>query len=309
MRIVLFCATQRGLRVLDKLRSLVPDAQLIVFSFRETEHEPPYFDSIRERAEAHGAVFYETRQAGASKWDSLWESTPIDLMLCVSWRYLIPSDVYQRARLGCFVFHDSPLPAYRGFAPTVWSIINGERETGATLFEIAEGVDSGAIVAQSSVPIGDNDTIAEVMERVTETYLALLEAQLPALLSGSAPRQGQNERQATYTCKRLPEDNRISWEHSSRVIHNLIRAVTTPYPGAWTTLDGRRLTIWSASKLDGFPPYVGRIPGRVVEIRRGEGVVVLTGDGAVLVRQVQRENETAVPAWEVLNSLSQTLGR
>jgi methionyl-tRNA formyltransferase len=309
MRIALMCATRRGLRVLEKLIALKPDAELVVFSFRETEHEPPYLDDIRSLALAHGAEFHETRQVGAAKWDAFWNATPVDLILCVSWRYLIPKEIYRRARLGCYVFHDSPLPCYRGFAPTVWAILNGERETGVTLFEIAEGVDSGPIIAQERIPIGDHDTIAEVIERVTQSYLRLLEDHLPNLLAGRAPRTPQDERQATYTCKRLPEDNQIAWSASTAEIYNLIRAVTAPYPGAFTTLQGVRLTIWSAQRIDGFPRYAGRIPGRIVEVREGEGVVVLTGDGALLIRRVQLGQDPPADAWTILNSLSMTLGR
>ncbi len=187
MRIALLCATRRGYRVLERLIRLRPDAELIVFSFREEAHEPPFLDDIQRLAEARGATFYEARQVGASKWTDFWTSTSIDLLLTVSWRYIIPREVYERARLGTFVLHDSLLPAYRGFAPTVWAIINGEDHTGVTLFEIAEGVDTGRIIAQQRVPIGADDTIADVMEHVTQTYLEVLAANLPRLLD--APQQ------------------------------------------------------------------------------------------------------------------------
>ena len=228
-------------------------------------------------------------------------------MLVVSWRYMIPPRVYRRPRLGTFVLHDSLLPTYRGFSPTVWSIINGEDHTGVTLFEIAEEVDSGDLVDQQRVPVGLDDTIAVVIERVTQTYLDLLERNLTRLIDGSAPRHPQDHSQATYTCKRNLEDNRINWSASSSKIHNLIRAVSWPYPGAYTTLAKRMLRVWSAQRLADFRSYVGRIPGRIVEIRGGEGSVVLTGDGALLLTQVQLEGGEVVRANEVLTGLGQSL--
>src|SRR6266446_1145495 len=130
MRIVLLCATHRGLLLLQKLRQLAPEAQLTVFSFREAACEPPFFEAIRQQTLDFGGTFFEARRVGGEKWKSFWEATPVDLMLMASWRYLVPADVFTRPRLGTFVFHDSLLPAYRGFSPTSWAIINGEDHTG-----------------------------------------------------------------------------------------------------------------------------------------------------------------------------------
>jgi methionyl-tRNA formyltransferase len=309
MRIVLLCATRRGYRFLERLTKLSPDAEIIVFTFREELWEPPFLDDIRELTLAHGGRFFEARQVGASAWESFWKTTPVDVMFAVSWRYMIPAEVFRRPRRGTFVFHDAMLPRYRGFAPTVWAIINGEHHTGVTLFEIAEDFDSGDIVDQQAVSIGPDDTIAVVMERVTEGYLNVLTRNLQLLLNGNAPRRPQDHSLATYTCRRLPDDNGIDWTASSETIYNLIRAVSSPYPGAYTYLEGRRIRVWSARRLPSAHAYVGRIPGRVVEVRRGEGAVVLTGDGALLLRQVQQEGDEIVRADDVLNSQSQTLGR
>ncbi|HLV36110.1 MAG TPA: methionyl-tRNA formyltransferase [Spirillospora sp.] len=309
MRIALFCATRRGYRFLQKLAELLPDCDLLVFSFQEDPWEPRFLDDIRQLALACGGQFYESRQVGAQKWDELWASTPVDLMFAVSWRYIIPARVFRRARSGAYVFHDSLLPAYRGFAPTVWAIINGEDHTGATLLEMAEDYDTGAIIGQQRVPIGPDDTIANLLERVTDTYLDLLEQHLPGLLAGTAPRVIQDESRATYTAKLLPDDFLIDWNWPTERIYNLIRATTAPYAGAYTTLDGQTLRIWSARRLDNPRRYVGRIPGRVVEIYPDTGSVVLTGDGALLITQVQPEGGDCVPAHQILNRISYTLGK
>ncbi len=309
MRIAVFCATRRGYRFLEKLAQLMPEAELLVFSFREEPWEPPFVDDIRQLATAVGAQFYESRQAGAARWQTLWAANSIDLMFSVNWRYIIPAAVYERARLGAYVFHDSLLPEYRGFSPTVWAIINGEDHTGVTLFEMVEDFDAGQIIGQQRVPILPDDTIKKVIEQVTEAYLCLLEQHLPALLAGTATRTPQDESSVTYTCKLLPEDFAIDWCATTESIYNLIRAVTSPYPGAHTILKGQTLRIWQARRLAQPKVYVGRIPGRVVEIRPGEGVIVLTGDGALLLTQVQPEDGEALPADQVLNRISYTLGR
>ena len=298
--IAVLCATRRGIRFVDRLAQLAPDAHLTVFSFREEPHEPPFFDELRTLVETHGQ-FFEARKVGSEKWNAFWHATPPDLMFMVSWRYLVPPAVYERARLGAYVFHDSLLPEYRGFSPTVWAILNGEDHTGVTLFEIAEGVDNGPIIAQRRIPIGPDDSIAEVLPRVTDAYLELLTEQLPALLAGTAPRKAQDHSQATYTCRRLPEDNQIDWSRPAAEIHDLIRAVTAPYPGAYTTLGGKPLRVWSAWRMPNYSRFVGVVPGRVVEVLPGVGSVVLTGAGTLLLKDVQLADGPRQNAADVLN--------
>ncbi len=166
MHIALLCATQRGRAFLEhlfqQLSHCAPQAQLTVFSFVEDPWEPRYLDDIRALAQGCGARFVETRRVEKASADL----PSVDLLLAVSWRYLIPANVFQAPRLGAYVFHDSLLPQYRGFAPTVWAILNGESQTGVTLCRMAEHVDAGDIVAQQAVPIGAEETIADVMARV-----------------------------------------------------------------------------------------------------------------------------------------------
>ena len=305
MHIVLLGAARRGYRFLETLATLVPDCHLTVLSFREEPSEPPFLDDIRALANARGAQFREAKTIHARKPGGVWEQ-PFDLLFAVGWRYMVPSAVYRRARLGAYVFHDSLLPKYRGFSPTVWAMINGEDHTGVTLFEMAESVDSGLIVGQERVPIGLDDDIAAVQERVTQAYLSLLAQSLPGLRAGALSGLPQDESQATYTCKRLPEDNKIDWRLGTREVYNLIRAVTRPYPGAYTTLNGDEMRVWRAERLPDYSRYVGRVPGRVVEIGK-DGAVVLTGDGALLLTEVQVQGREPASAALVLNSLSNTL--
>jgi methionyl-tRNA formyltransferase len=303
MRIVLFCATRRGYRFLQKLAQLAPEAKFVVFSFKEDAWEPPFLEDIRELTGTIGGQFFETKQVGGIRWQTVWEQ--VDLMFAVNWRYIIPPEVFERAHSGAYVFHDSLLPEYRGFSPTVWAIINGEDHTGVTLFNMVEDYDAGEIVGQERVLIQPDDTIAIVIERVTHAYLRLLEMHLPQLMAGNAPRIPQDESLVTYTCKLLPDDFWIDWNWPTERIYNLIRAVTAPYAGAYTYFEGGKLRIWKAEPEN--RRYVGRIPGRVVEFRPGAGAVVLTGDSALRLMDVQLDGEEIVRAGDLLNRLSYTL--
>ena len=309
MHIALLCATNRGFRVAEFLLERCASHQVTVVSFRETPWEPRYFNAIRDLARAKGQAFHEARDVSQPQWESFWTANPVDLMLLVSWRYIVPMSVLDRVRLGAYVIHDSLLPKYRGFAPTVWAMINGEKETGATLFKAVEALDAGGIVDQRSVAIGARDTIADVVENVTLRYIDILNVNLDAMLQGEVTLRRQDHRLATYTAKWTPDDARIDWRQNVLSVHNLVRATTKPYPGAFTSLDGRKLTVWSAELLDAPLHYVSCAPGRIIERCEDYGCVALASDGPIMLRQVQFEGEAPVSADRALKSVSQTLGR
>ena len=308
MRIVLFCATHRGYEFLKKLSHLVPrNTEIIVFSCNETAGEPPFVKKIQEFTRARGGPFFIEHAFAGKRWRHFFASKEFDLILAVSWRYIIPEKIYSAAQKGAFVFHDSLLPKYRGFSPTVRAIINGETATGVTLFHMAEKVDAGDIVDQVRVPISPDETIDAVLRRVTRTYLKILEKNFPALLSGKAPRRRQNHARATYFPPRKPQDNRINWSDSTENIYNLIRAVTCPYPGAFTRCRGRKLYVWSARRLRSGKKYPGNVPGHIAGMS-ARGAVVLTGDGAILLTRVQFKGQKPGSAAGVLRQVHTRLG-
>jgi methionyl-tRNA formyltransferase len=306
VKIAVFCATRRGLRVLEKLIDLARGASFVVFSFREEAGEPLFFDDIRMLAASAGAEFFEARRVDGPDLMPYWRTASVDLMLAVNWRYLIPSGVVSHAKYGAYAFHDALLPAYRGFSPTVWAIINGETKTGATLFQLDDGVDSGPVIGQQEVMIGSDEPISSVMEKVTEAYLNLIERHFPTMILGKAEHHPQNESLASYACKRVSADNRIDWNKPSSEIFNFIRALSRPYGGAFSFLESRRIRIWDAIMIT-EQRYIGRIPGRVVEVRKGEGAVVLAGDGALLLTKVELEGDEMKSGDLVLNRLSLSL--
>lgn len=303
-RILLLCATARGHAFLERLFILAPDAAITVCSFCEEEWEPPFLDRIRTLAESHGAVFKETRNVAKA---GLFADGEYDLLLAVSWRYMVPVSVYGRMRIGSYVFHDSQLPEYRGFSPTVWAMINGEDHTGVTLFEMGEDVDTGPVVDQEVIPIEPGCYIGELMPRVTEAYLRILERNIVPLLTGHVRSLAQDDSKATYTCRRMPEDNRIRWEKSARTIVDLVHAISDPYPGAYCLWGDKRIRILRAAIPNAPLRYVGRIPGRVVSVERGVGVTVLAGEGAVLVQEVRMGGQQPMAAEDLLRDLSITL--
>ncbi len=274
MRVVLFGGGNKGSVILKKLIGLQQDV-VGVFYFDEDPHENIWYDKVEDIAEANGiSAFCCNRR--------MEELNP-DVAFVAGWRYRIPKEQYSIPVKGTIVFHDSLLPKYRGFAPMNWAIINGEKQTGVTMFYIAEEVDSGDIIQQGRVRIGILDN-AEILEKkIIEGYAMMLGATLPLIESGKVKSKPQVHSKATYTCKRIPDDGLIDWKQSTVRIYNLIRGLSYPYPNAFSYIGGRKVCIRETRLVLEPKNYVGRITGRVVSIE-GEWVEVLTGDGSLLVK-------------------------
>jgi len=208
--------------------------------------------------------------------------------------------------------HYAPLPRYRGRATVNWAILNDEPETAITVHTLAPGLDAGGILHQEAVAIGSDDTVTDVYERLNGLQRKVLADAVARRLSGDEGGP-QDEHKATYACTRVPDDGEIEWWAPTVVVYRLVRALTPPFPGAFTWLGLRRLEIWRAAPVDDAPVYDGRVPGRVVRVSRGEGlddgwVDVLTGDGVLRLYEVRVEGSAPVPANKLIRSVKTTLG-
>jgi methionyl-tRNA formyltransferase len=233
------------------------------------------------------------------------ESQP-DCVVVSSYDRILPRRVLEHSR---FVnVHYAPLPRYRGRANVNWAIINGECETAITVHVMAPGLDAGNVLFQERVPIGPDDTVGELYTRLNEVQRRALGETVERHLSGHEG-GAQDETAASYGCTRIPDDGEIDWASSTGEIYALVRALGSPYPGAYTYLGTRRLRILRASPLPDPPRYVGRIPGRVVGRSRRDGHVdVLTGDGVLRVQEVAQGDGPAEPPAALIESTRQTLG-
>ncbi len=206
------------------------------------------------------------------------------LVVVVGWYHLVPKAI--REISPAIGLHASLLPDYSGGAPLVWAMINGEAETGISLFQLADGVDSGPVFGQESVLILPEDTIATLYSRIEECGLALLRSHLPRIARGEAVPWVQDESKRRVFPQRSPSDGRIVWERGADYVDRFIRAQTRPYPGAFTTLGCDRLTIWAASRSE----EPGRCtPGAV--IRDGDSYRVGCGDGSIILEAVQYRDQ------------------
>ena len=203
-----------------------------------------------------------------------------DFLFSFYYRSMLKPALLALPRRGALNMHGSLLPKYRGRAPVNWAIVHGERHTGATLHYMTEKPDAGDIVAQQAVPILPDDTAADVMRKVAVAAEIALDAALPALIAGNAPRIVQNLAQGSYFGGRTPKDGLIDWSHSARRIHDLVRAVAPPYPGAMTTIAGVPARILATRIIDDSASASGE---PALQVRDGQITARCGGGGALAI--------------------------
>lgn len=235
---------------------------LAVFTHRDNPQEHIWFKSVAALARRHQIPVHTPDNVNTLEWITRLREMQPGILFSFYYRNLICQEILDIPRLGAFNMHGSLLPRYRGRVPINWAVLNGETRTGATLHYMVKRADAGDIVDQEAVPIELRDTAQDVFIKVTRAARVVLERNLDAIKLNCAPRRPQDESQASYFGGRGPEDGRIDWRQEAPRIFNLIRAVTHPYPGAFTDVDGQRFFAWWAEPR---PDGAGR-PGQVISI-------------------------------------------
>ncbi|AYB45422.1 MULTISPECIES: methionyl-tRNA formyltransferase [Paenibacillus] len=230
-----------------------------------------------------------------------------DLIVTAAYGQILPKSVLDMPALGCLNVHGSLLPAYRGGAPIQRSIINGESVTGITLMYMAEGLDTGDMIARTEVPIEDDDTAGTMFEKLSQAGAELLRRELPRLVKGKVEAEPQDDSKATYAPNLTRDDEKIDWSRTSREIYDQIRGLV-PYSGGFTLWNGEVFKVWAAAKPDSAQKPSGDAqPGTVLELQE-KGIVVKTGDGTLTLLTVQPSGKKAMDAAQFVRGTSLTAG-
>jgi methionyl-tRNA formyltransferase len=268
---VVFAYHDVGVRCLRALLEAGVRVPLVV-THRDDPAEGRWFGSVAALSRSRGIETLE--DPDAAEVQRRLQSLQPDFIFSFYYRRMLPVEWLAAAKRGGYNMHGSLLPKYRGRSPVNWAVLHGERETGATLHEMTAKPDAGRIVDQERVPIGADDSAIEVMRRVTDAAEALLRRSIAPLRAGTARLREQDLAAGSYFGGRKPEDGRIDWSKSAREIHNLVRAVAPPYPGAFTD----RLRILKTRIEPGL-----RAPQGLAGPYRSNGEwFAACGDGAVL---------------------------
>jgi methionyl-tRNA formyltransferase len=216
---------------------------LLVVTHRDNPGETIWFDSVEALARAHGLPVITPADANAPAIVAQISALRPNFLFSFYYRSMLGPELLALPSRGAYNVHGSLLPKYRGRVPVNWAVIKGERETGASLHQMVAKPDAGGIVDQQAVPIGPEDTAAEVFGKVTAAAEQLLARALPGLIAGTACITPQDLGKGSYYGGRRPEDGRIDWSRSAREVHNLVRGVAPPYPGAFTRIGAMTLRI------------------------------------------------------------------
>jgi methionyl-tRNA formyltransferase len=230
-----------------------------------------------------------------------------DLIFVIGWSQLLSEEILHIPPLGCVGIHPTKIPRGRGRAPIPWTIIKGLKKSAVTMFYLKEGVDCGDIISQKDFEVFPWDDAHSLYERIQTIHIELVRENLKPLLGGVAARIPQDHSRATYWPKRSPGDGIIDWQKTAWEIYNWIRALTHPYPGAFTYYKGKRIYIWKADFIKEVSSSHGAKEGAIIGEIYGtgsgnSGVVINAIEGKLGVRRGQFSGEKECDAYELLRT-------
>lgn len=264
---VVFAYHNVGVRCLAVLLEAGINVRLVV-THADNPRENIWFESVAALAAAHQIPTIKPASGDSPALAKHVQAIAPDLIFSFYYRHMLPAQVLAHAKRGAYNMHGSLLPKYRGRVPINWAIIHGETESGVTLHEMVAQPDAGRIVDQMTVPILTNDTALVLFNKVTVAAECVLARSLAALAAGRARLTPQILAQGSYFGGRQPDDGRIDWAKPGRDIHNLIRAVAPPYPGAFCEATGTRLVLtgsrWIGPSTASRRALLERVNGKLI---------------------------------------------
>lgn len=254
-----------------------------VFTHTDSPNENRFFSSVARVAADLDLSVYAPEDVNHPLWIERIQQLQPDIIFSFYYRNMLSDEILSSAPRGGFNLHGSLLPKYRGRAPINWALVNGDKETGVTLHKMVKKADAGAIVGQHKVIISDADTALTLHAKMRDAADELLRDLLPKMNDTPLQLVPQKESEATYFGRRTAADGEIPWQKSASDINNLVRAVTEPYPGAFTYLGQRKLIVWRSQPLD---ITHGKAPGTVLST---SPLIIACGEGALEIIAGQGE--------------------
>lgn len=246
---------------------------------------------VKQLAESHSLPVLQPQKMKRLEFLDALSGWKADVIVVTAFGRILPKVILDLPSLGCVNVHASLLPKYRGAAPIQWAIINGETQTGVTMMLMDEGMDTGPILLQRTLPVDPDETAGELSIRLAHLGGAQLEPILKKLADGTLVPQQQDGTQATLAPLLKKEDGLISWSLTAKELANRVRGLS-PWPGCFTFLGPARLAIWKAEVCDSPVTHskAERVPGRIVDVKN-TGLSVETGRGFLKILEVQPANK------------------
>ncbi|MBP8303093.1 MAG: bifunctional UDP-4-amino-4-deoxy-L-arabinose formyltransferase/UDP-glucuronic acid oxidase ArnA [Phycisphaerae bacterium] len=270
-----------------------------VFTHVDDPQENLWFHSVAELAASRGLPVFAPEDINHPLWVRRIKEMSPDVLFSFYYRSMVKPAILDIPPAGCFNLHGSLLPKYRGRCPVNWVLVNGETETGVTLHHMTAAPDAGDIVSQKRVAISEVDTARSLHEKLARASGEMLDEILPRIQKGPAPRTPQDAAEATYFGGRRPADGEIQWTQRPHEIRNLVRAVTRPYPGAFSHLGDKKCLFWAVSVVRCDTAKMP--PGTIVST---DPLVVACDGGAVRVESGQLADGVYVTGTQLSKELN-----
>ena len=252
MHAVVFAYHDVGVNCLTALLNAGIQVDLVV-THQDDPHENIWFGSVAKLCTEKNIPYITPSADELAGLIPKLQSLAPDYIFSFYYRHMIPAQILACAKIAALNMHGSLLPKYRGRAPVNWAILHGESETGATLHVMEDKPDAGDIVGQAAVSIGPDETATEVFGKVSKAAVEVINQVLPSLIAGHIPRQPNQLQKGSYFGGRKPADGQIHWNQTALQVHNLVRAVAPPYPGAFTNYQGQTMLVAHTSLKGPFP--------------------------------------------------------
>lgn len=297
-RVLFIGSKNSGLKVLKEMYNRTPQELIgcvTIDDSEDTRSELSGFLDFCKKKELFIDVL-----TGKGELTEVIEKLQPDLCFVMGWYFIINEELLSRVRGGFIGIHNSLLPAHRGFAPVVWSIIAGDEKTGFSVFSFDKGMDTGDIWYQGIVDINESDYISDILEKIDVGIETFFEEKYVDIVLENIIPQKQIEKGVSYGAKRIQEDGRIDWSRNSKEIYNFVRAQSKPYPGAFSTYREQKIILWN---VELFPHKIQGKPGQIGLINEGEVIVICGNDTGVKITKIEINGEEK-NVTEVIKSIN-----
>ena len=242
---------------------------------------------VKETALKYNLPVYQPKKVREPEFVELLRSLKPDVMVVAAFGQIITKEILEMPKYGCINVHASLLPAYRGAAPIQWAVINGDKESGVTIMQMDEGIDTGDMIEKAVVPIAEDETGGSLFDKLSHTGAKLCVKVLRDLEEGTAVREKQPEESTTPYAKMIDKKmGEVDWKKSAKEIEQLIRGLN-PWPSAYTKVHGKNLKLWKAKVLLETSQMN---PGQIVKVTK-DSLAVQTGQGMLEIQELQLEGK------------------
>lgn len=302
-RILFVGSKESGLKVLKKIYALSGELLVGCVTVDDTEDMRSELNGFLAFCEKND-IELDILSGKCDLTESVKKFMP-DICFVMGWYYIISEKLLDRLPGGFIGIHNSLLPRHRGFAPVVWSMIAGEKETGFSVFSFDSGMDTGDIWYQKKISVDEQDYVADVLDKIDNEIEDFFEIGFLDILKGKLKPRKQCETDVSYGARRTADDGRINWNQSAQEIYNFIRAQSKPYPGAYAFYNGQDVRIWRAEvfpyKMQGAPGQVG-----ITDPDKGMVVIACGNDSGLVLREIDLSGKE-IPVLDVVKGINKKM--